>query len=59
MKKKQYENPATTVVGVQQMQMLMTSGERQSYGTANVQTWGDDDGAGVKAHGNYFDWDND
>ena len=48
MKKKQYENPAMTVVKLQHTQMLMQSGEyrasRSGYGKADTedgteQTW--------------------
>ena len=47
MKKKQYENPAMTVVELQHTQMLMHSGvdaDRSGYGTANEQSWGDESG---------------
>ena len=47
------------VVKLQHTQMLMTSGvdsARQSYGTANEETWGDD-ASSVKANGNTDAWD--
>ena len=59
MKRKDYRKPTMQVVQLHQTQMLMTSGvgaSRSNYGTADEQTWGD--GASVKSHGNYVDWDN-
>lgn len=42
MKRKDYERPTMRVVEIQQCGMLMTSGERQSYGQAIEQEWGDE-----------------
>ena len=50
------------VVQLQQTQMLAESGltaGRNSYGEANVQSWGDENTTNVKSHGNYVNWDND
>ncbi len=62
MKKMVYQQPTTTIVVVEHMQMLAASGQatepkaiRNNYdGSENSQTWGS---AGVKANGSYVNWD--
>ena len=62
MKRKDYERPKTRAMGIGQRGMLMAS-QTQTTGTPSYTGFGEEedwgDGAGVKAHGNYFDWDND
>ena len=61
MKKMVYQQPTTTIVVVEHMQMLAASGnltgdqnyERRSYGKT-TESW---NVPNVKANGNYVDWD--
>ena len=59
MKKMVYQQPTTTIVVVEHMQMLAASQpveqsfSREGYGEAKTGF----DGAGVKANRNYVNWD--
>ena len=59
MKKMVYQQPTTTIVVVEHMQMLASSdpvnAQREGYGKKTG--WDTPSGGGVKANGNYVNWD--